>query len=202
MPDAAERLIAAYQSLAERSPENWVHVVDSCRRIIKDFADAVFPAQSKPVDGLAVTQDKYLNRLRAFVKQSVQSRRLRDQTGATLDLLAELLARTDNLASRSVHSGKVYRYEAERVLLYTYLVIGDIIVLTDLGERADAADSRPSLNQLGLEELRSKLGLSEATAAELVKARKYRDFETWDDVAQVKGIGPQTLSKLQAAASL
>lgn len=52
IPEAAERLLVAYKNLAEKSEENWVNVVDTCRRVIKDFADVVFPPQNDPVDGL------------------------------------------------------------------------------------------------------------------------------------------------------
>ena len=202
VPDAAERLIVAYQNLAERSEENWVNVVDTCRRIIKSFADAVFPAQPQSVNGLDVTEEKYLNRLRAFAKQSIDSRRQREQVGSVIELLAELLARTDNLASRSVHTGQVSRFEAERILLYTYLAIGDLMLLTGLGERSDTTKSRPNLNELNFEDLQSKLGLTRAVAAEIVKARKYHRFEIWEDVKQVQGIGPKTLSRLMDVASL
>lgn len=116
VPKAAERLITAYRNLAERNQENWENVVDTCRRVIKDFADAVYPARSESVDGMVVSDDKYLNRVRAFVKENVESRRQAQQTDSVLQLLGELLAKTDNLASRSVHSGAVSRYEAERVL--------------------------------------------------------------------------------------
>jgi DNA uptake protein ComE-like DNA-binding protein len=202
IPEAAERLLVAYRNLAEKSEENWVNVVDTCRRVIKDFADVVFPSQAEPVDGLAVTDDKYLNRIRSYVKAKVESRRPRDQLSTVLELLGELLARTDNLASRSVHAGKVSRFEAERVVLYTYLAIGDILVLSGQVQRPDSAPKRPNLNRASLDQLIGELGLSSKVAAEILKARKRRDFQSWAEVAEVNGVGPQTVSKLQKVASL
>jgi DNA uptake protein ComE-like DNA-binding protein len=83
-----------------------------------------------------------------------------------------------------------------------YLTIEDLILLGSFGERADAADSRPSLNELGFEDLQSELGLARTVAAEIVRSRKYHRFESWDDVKEVQGIGPKTISMLMEVASL
>jgi competence ComEA-like helix-hairpin-helix protein len=202
IPSAAERLIVAYRNLAERNQENWENVVDTCRRVIKDFADAVFAPRDEPVGGLVVTDDKYLNRIRAFVRETVSSDQQRRHTNAVLELLSEMLARTDNLASRSVHSGAVSRFEAERVLIYTYLAIGDILFLSGRARRPDTVAERVNINRATYEELQDKLELSPQVAAEIVKYRKHRDFESWEDIASVKGVGPKTLDKLRDAASL
>jgi len=202
VPEAAERLLVAYRNLAEKGEENWINVVDTCRRVMKDFADAVFPPQPDPVDGLVVTDDKYLNRIRAHVKRTVESRRQRDQLAAVIELLAELLARTDNLASRSVHAGKVSRFEAERIVLYTYLAIGDILVLSGTAHRPDATTNRLNLNVATMMQLTGELGLPEKLTGEILRARKRQPFRSWEDVAKVSGVGPQTLRKLKDVASL
>ena len=121
-----------------------------------------------------------LNRIRAFVRSTISSRRQRQQLDSVLDLLGELLARTDNLASRSVHSGEMSRFEAERILIYTYLVIGDILVLSDFKVLSDAVMDRVKLNQASYEELQTGLRISAKVAAEIIKARKYRNLDSWE----------------------
>ena len=202
VPQAAERLTVAYRNLAERNRENWQNVVDTCRRVMKDFADAVYPPQSQMAHGMIVDESHYLNRIRAFVLNHTKSRRVRQHVAATLELLAELLARTDNLASRGVHAETTSRYDAERVLIYTYLSIGDILTLSGLHNRPEASISRVSLNSASLEELQSSLALSKAVAAEIIKHRKHQDFQSWEDVATIKGIGPKTLERLKSVASI
>lgn len=202
MPATAERLTTAYQNLAERREENWINVVDTCRRVVKDFADEIYPASTTPAHGLDVSEDKYLNRIRAFVKDSVESRRQSQQLDSVLAALAELLARTDNLASRSVHEGRVSRFEAERVLLYTYLAVGDILVLSGLATRADAIRDRISISKADVTELTGKLGLKPAIAEAIVRFRRSKPFRSWNDVAAVPGIGEKTLHRLQENASL
>ena len=44
VPDAVQRLTAAYENLRSDNPEDWSNAVHSCRRILQDLADAVFPA--------------------------------------------------------------------------------------------------------------------------------------------------------------
>jgi hypothetical protein len=44
VPDAVQRLTAAYGNLRSDNPEDWSNAVHSCRRILQDLADVVFPA--------------------------------------------------------------------------------------------------------------------------------------------------------------
>ncbi len=188
--------------MLESNTENWHNVVDTCRRVIKDFADSVFPAQSQPYGDLVVTDERYLNRIRAFIRQSIASQRQRQQTSAVLDLLGELMARTDNLASRSVHADKISRFEAERVLIYTYLSISDVLVLTGMTTRNDASTNKISLNEATMDELRSQLRLPRNVADELIRNRRLRRLESWEAVAEIKGIGPVLLTRLREEAFL
>jgi len=49
-PDAINKLQVTYENvISATSSESWSHVTSTCRRIIKDVADVIFPAQSKPV---------------------------------------------------------------------------------------------------------------------------------------------------------
>jgi len=202
VPAAAERLLVAYKNVQDSSQENWHNVADTCRRVVKDFADAIYPPRDAEQFGLIVTDDKYLNRIRAFIKDSVDSARVKQQMDTVLNLLVELLARTDNLASRGVHSGTMSRFEAERILIYTYLAIGDVIVLAGLGNRPDTDTRRVSLNTATFEQLRSELNLSEAVAGDILKFRKNRLFQSWDEVGDIRGIGPKILQRLRDSASL
>lgn len=66
-PDAINKLQVTYENvISGTSSESWSHVASTCRRIIKDVADVLFPAQSKPIifDGKEhrVDDSAYINR--------------------------------------------------------------------------------------------------------------------------------------------
>ena len=55
VPDAVQKFTAVYENLRSENPEDWANAAHSCRRILQDLADALFPPQSevrtKNVDG-------------------------------------------------------------------------------------------------------------------------------------------------------
>lgn len=59
-----------------------------------------------------------------------------------------------------------------------------------------------SLNTATLEQLTDELGLRRNVAEGLVAMRSERPFQTWARVSEVRGVGPVTLEKLRAKASL
>jgi hypothetical protein len=48
IPAAVQRLSAAYENLRSDNPEDWSNAVHSCRRILQDLADSVFPPTVSP----------------------------------------------------------------------------------------------------------------------------------------------------------
>lgn len=43
VPDALQKIAAVYDGLLSENPENWSNAVHSCRRILQDLADSLFP---------------------------------------------------------------------------------------------------------------------------------------------------------------
>ena len=46
VPDSVQKFTAVYDNLISENPENWSNAVHSCRRILQDLADAIFPPQA------------------------------------------------------------------------------------------------------------------------------------------------------------
>ena len=59
-PVAINKSISVYENLKKENSESYSHVASSCRRIIKDVADGIFPAKKESiiVDGEKVIVDK------------------------------------------------------------------------------------------------------------------------------------------------
>src|SRR5215213_75223 len=47
LPESVKRLSAAYENLRSDNPEDWSNAVHSCRRILRDLADAIFPSTNE-----------------------------------------------------------------------------------------------------------------------------------------------------------
>ncbi|MCY4527646.1 MAG: hypothetical protein OXD46_01270 [Chloroflexi bacterium] len=136
IPDTVKKLTAAYENLRSDNPEDWANAVHSCRRVLQDLADAVFPSQketrTRNVDGreteIKLGADRYINRLVAYVEESTESRRFEEIVGSNLRYIGNRLDAVFDAAQKGSHA-TVGKEEADRYVVYTYLLVGDILSL-------------------------------------------------------------------------
>jgi hypothetical protein len=136
IPDAVHRLSAIYENLRSENPEDWSNAVHSCRRLLQDLADALFPPTNERVVEIKgetrrvkLDKDHYINRIIAFVSDASASRRFQDLVGSHLSFLGDRLDSVFLAAQKGSHSTIVSREEADRYVVYTYLLLGDILSL-------------------------------------------------------------------------
>ncbi|MBI5287392.1 MAG: hypothetical protein HY873_00270 [Chloroflexi bacterium] len=125
-PSALEKFAVAYEELNGQSTENWTNACTAVRRILLDFADAVYPPREESVDDRAVGAEEYVNRLWAYAKEHIRSESGR---GAIKAELADLGNRIDAIyrqSNKGVHA-VVTRDEAERIIVRTYLLLADLL---------------------------------------------------------------------------
>ena len=136
VPDAVKRLTAVYDNLKSDNPEDWANAAHSCRRVLQALADAVFPAQdetrSRENNGkkttIALGPDNYINRLIAYIEDSSESSRFNEIVGADLRYIGDRLDALFKAAQKGSH-GTVTKEEADRCVIHTYLIVGDILSL-------------------------------------------------------------------------
>ena len=136
VPDAVKKLSAIYDNLGSGNPEDWANAAHSCRRALQDLADAVFPPRSetrlRKVDGKTIEvklgPDHYINRLIAYVEASSESERFNEIVGSHLDYMGNRLDALFGAAQKGSHA-TITKEEADRCVIYTYLLIGDILSL-------------------------------------------------------------------------
>ncbi len=136
IPDTVKKLTAAYENLRSDNPEDWANAVHSCRRVLQDLADVVFPAQkearTRNVNGREVEvklgADRYINRLMAYIEDSSESRRFKEITGSHLDYIGNRLDAIFAATQKGSHAS-VTKEEADRYVIYTYMIVGDILSL-------------------------------------------------------------------------
>jgi AbiTii len=137
IPDAVQRLTAVYDNLRSDNPEDWSNAVHSCRRVLQDLADVVFPCTEdervKAVGGKTIRiklgRENYINRILAFVEDRSTSGRFEALVGSQLSFLGDGLDSIFKAAQKGSHDTIVSREEADRYVVYTYLIVGDILSL-------------------------------------------------------------------------
>ena len=139
VPDAVRKLTAVHDNLVSDNPEDWSNAAHSCRRVLQDLADVVFPPQVKPrtrkVDGkqieIRLGVEHYINRLIAYIEDSSESDRYREIVGSNLRYVGDRLDALFKAAQKGSHK-TVTKEEADRCVVYTYLLVGDILSLRAL----------------------------------------------------------------------
>ena len=136
VPDAVQKFIAVYNNLRSDNPEDWANAAHSCRRILQDLADAVFPARSdtrtRTVEGksreIRLGTEQYINRLMAYIEDTSDSERFVSIVGSHLAYMGNRLDAMFSAAQKGSHAS-VTMEEANRCVVYTYLLVGDILSL-------------------------------------------------------------------------
>lgn len=129
-PDAMKKLVAAYNRVDSENEEELSQAMSSCRNVLKEFADAVFPScreKYKRSDGseLVVTDDKYKNRLIAFIDEN-EKRTNKKYLQARASDLIERIHSLNDLLSKGTHVG-IDKEFVNICIIDTYLIIGSMI---------------------------------------------------------------------------
>jgi hypothetical protein len=144
VPKGVQRFAVIYDYLRSDKPEQWSDAVHDCRRILKDLADAIFPPQSQPrikiLQGkkkeIKLGDEDYVNRLICFIEDNSESERFNELVGSHLDFMGNRLDGIYRAANKGSHTDITSREEADRCVVYTYMIVGDILSLLPRGNQS------------------------------------------------------------------
>jgi hypothetical protein len=126
VPDAFDKIPAIRDRLLAGDPEAVSQALNSCRRMIRAFADAVYPPSdgSVTVDGQSyeIGKDKVLNRVQLYLKSKCPS-------ASRTERLIRNLRQIHERASGGAH-GEVTVDEARNLFLQTFMTLGEILSAT------------------------------------------------------------------------
>lgn len=123
-----EKIDSIYRRLSEGDPEAISQAMNTCRRLIDSFADAVYPASDNKdtieLDGeeVQIGPSHTRNRIRAFVADHVVSQSHRKRLRQSLTNIYERV-------SAAVHDD-VTSVEARFLFLSTYVLLGEVLMLS------------------------------------------------------------------------
>ena len=129
-PRGAEKLNAINDRMIDGTQEGFVAALTSCRRLLLDVADGIFPAQPIPYvdrsgNNRAVGKNEYKNRILAFLDRSSTSRGSVEIIESGLSHLAARLDAIYEKTCKGVHA-EVTAQEARLAVINTYLFIGEV----------------------------------------------------------------------------
>lgn len=133
LPETFEKFVSVYQNLKSEKSEDWANAVHSCRRIIKDIADFLYPATDKKIEigegkGVKLNDENYIARLKQFIKENNESDAFTGVVGSHLDFIGDRIDAIYKSSTKGSHA-KVNQKEAESYVMYTYMLIGDVMDL-------------------------------------------------------------------------
>jgi serine/threonine protein kinase len=137
VPDTVQKFTSVYQNLQSKNPEDWSNAVHSCRRILQNLADAVFPPQQDDrfieIEGklkrIKLGPNNYINRIMCFIEDNSDSKTYNDIVGSQISFMGDRLDAIFKAAQKGSHSVITSREEADRYVVYTYMLVSDILSL-------------------------------------------------------------------------
>lgn len=134
-PEALQEFVAANQGVRENNPETRAQALLSCRRLLKDLADVLYPPPEQPVAGVDgrlrdLSEEKYISRLWQFLYEQTAHSTSAELLMATIEDLGHRVDRLYELTNKGVHA-EVGEFEANQCLIQTYLIVGDLLRVLD-----------------------------------------------------------------------
>jgi hypothetical protein len=136
--DTYNKLQRASSLVGSSSQEDQALLLTEIRRSLKAAADHFLPASPHPVrcaDGVdrVLKEDQYLNRLQHFLRTHLEKSASREILTAEFELLATVMRRLNELASKGVH-GNVSTEEAKQGLVGLYLFLYNLVTHLEKAE--------------------------------------------------------------------
>lgn len=127
-PQALQKLTETYEDLTlGKSDLKWSQVAFACREILMDFTDSIFKPEFLREGEETPTRTQTKNKLHYTLRAKVKSEADRELVESQLDYFDKLT----NFVQKMAHPAgfEVTKEDANRCVIYTYLLIGDIIKL-------------------------------------------------------------------------
>ncbi|PIR92955.1 hypothetical protein COT99_03365 [Candidatus Falkowbacteria bacterium CG10_big_fil_rev_8_21_14_0_10_43_10] len=133
LPEAFKKFVSVYDNLQSKNSEDWANAVHSCRKILKDLADFLYPATNEEIDIgngkiIKLSDEKFIARLKQFIKLNIGSESFTKVVGSSLEYIGDRIDSIYKSTNKGSHA-KVEQKEAENYVMHTYMLVGDILDL-------------------------------------------------------------------------
>jgi hypothetical protein len=137
-PDALEKLNFCYKDLLSDSHSHRnARIAFDCREILKDFTDAIFKEEFLQNGKIKPKRNQTKNKLHYTLRAiKIKSETTRKMLETQIEYLSNYFDNLDSFIQKNAHPDKfeVTKEDANRCVIYTYLVIADVLKLLDKNE--------------------------------------------------------------------
>lgn len=136
-PNALKKLTETYEDFnLTKSSLDLQQISFACRTVLDDFADALYPPTKDKVEGFdnkthPLKGNNHINRIIQYTYENIDSDFNMEFMRSNLEYLYNYLRNIYELTNVGTHTEREKEH-SKRCVIYTYLVIGDIINLTKL----------------------------------------------------------------------
>lgn len=133
-PETIKKLSSIYDNLMSSNSEDWANAINTCRRILKELADKLYPptTETKTIGKkeIRLKEEQYINRLIQYIDSKSKSKTYENVVGSSLKDIGKKLDALNKAACKGTHKN-ITKFEANRYMIYTYLFLGDILSLEE-----------------------------------------------------------------------
>jgi hypothetical protein len=134
-PDALEKIKFCYKDLLSDShPHRNARIAYDCREILKDFTDAIFKDEYLQNNEIKPNRNQTKNKLHYTLRAiTIESETTRKMLETQIEYLSNYFDNLDSFIQKNMHPDRfeVTKEDANRCVIYTYLVIADILKLLE-----------------------------------------------------------------------
>lgn len=129
-PDFSKQLISVYNNIESINDEDWSNAVHTCRRILKTVADSLYPPKENQLETekIKLGEENYINRIIAYINDNLKSKSSKRIIGCSLEFIGNYIDSIYEFSNKGTHN-TVTKDEAERCIIYTYVLLSDILSL-------------------------------------------------------------------------
>lgn len=146
-PNAIEKITVIYEQLSSDKPIVYSEIASVCRKIITDVADTLFPPKKEGLQigdkTIALDASKSINRILARIKEDIENDSEKRVFSSMFEYVSNFLKSIQNYASKGDHS-EFKKSDATRCVVYTYLLLGDILHYYTKNNKIKKTDSKTS----------------------------------------------------------
>lgn len=131
-PELLKKVDSISSNLTSENPEDWANAVHSCRRMLKDLANVLYPPQEsikKEGKTIKLGEENYINRLVQYIDGCLtEGKTFRDVIITDLESIGKRLDAIYEATNKGTHAD-VSNDESKRYVMHTYFLISDILSL-------------------------------------------------------------------------
>ena len=133
-PQLNEILSSISDNLNSEKATDWSNAVHNCRRAIYELSNNLYPANNKEIDigtwkFVKLNDEKYILRLKEYIKSKSQSVNFQKITWSSLEYIGDRIDAIYKSSTKWWHEIIIDKKEAERYVIYTFILLGDILNL-------------------------------------------------------------------------